>query len=113
MFCGCSYDSRTLQPGELFIALRGAERDGHDFISAAFAKGAGAALVDRDAAYPLSVIRVDDARKRSGLLAGHWRAGFNVPVIAVTGSNGKTMVKEMIKAILSSRMRRCCPHRGI
>ena len=102
MFSGCSYDSRTLQPGELFIALRGAERDGHDFISAAFAKGAGAALVDRDAAYPLSVIRVDDARKRSGLLAGHWRAGFNVPIIAVTGSNGKTTVKEMIKAILSA-----------
>ena len=85
MFSGCSYDSRTLQPGELFIALRGVARDGHDFISAAFAKGAGAALVDRDAAYPLSVIRVDDARKRSGLLAGHWRAGFNVPIIRRDG----------------------------
>jgi len=102
MFSGCSYDSRTLQPGELFIALRGAARDGHDFIPDAVAKGAGAALVDRDAAYPLSVIRVDDARKQSGLLAGHWRAGFNVPIIAVTGSNGKTTVKEMIKAILSA-----------
>ena len=100
-FTGCSYDSRTLQPGELFIALRGAARDGHDFVSDAFAKGAGGALVDREAAYPLPVVRVDDARKQSGLLAGHWRAGFDLPVIAVTGSNGKTTVKEMISAILS------------
>ena len=101
LFTGCSYDSRTLQPGELFIALRGAARDGHDFISAACAKGAGAALVDRDEAFPLPVIKVDDTRKRSGLLAGHWRAGFNIPVIAVTGSNGKTTVKEMINTILA------------
>ena len=100
-FTGCSYDSRTLQPGELFIALRGPQRDGHDFIPEALARGAGAALVDRDAAYPLPVIKVDDARKRAGLLAGHWRAGFDLPVIAVTGSNGKTTVKEMISAILS------------
>ena len=101
-FTGCSYDSRTLQPGELFIALRGTARDGHDFISDACAKGAGGALVDREAAYPLPVVRVDDARKQSGLLAGHWRAGFDLPVIAVTGSNGKTTVKEMINAILSA-----------
>ena len=100
-FTGCSYDSRTLQPGELFIALRGPERDGHDFIPDALARGAGAALVDRDAGYPLPVIKVDDARKRAGLLAGHWRARFDLPVIAVTGSNGKTTVKEMISAILS------------
>ena len=100
-FTGCSYDSRTLQPGELFIALRGPQRDGHDFIPDALARGAGAALVDRDAGYPLPVIKVDDARKRAGLLAGHWRAGFDLPIIAVTGSNGKTTVKEMISAILS------------
>lgn len=100
-FSGCSYDSRTLQPGELFIALRGEARDGHDFIPAAFEKGAGGAMVDRDAAYPLPVIRVDDTRKHSGLLAGHWRAGFDAPLIAVTGSNGKTTVKEMIRAVLS------------
>ena len=100
-FTGCSYDSRTVQPGELFIALRGAARDGHDFVSNAYAKGACAALVDREAAYPLPVVRVDDARQQSGLLAGHWRAGFELPVIAVTGSNGKTTVKEMINSILS------------
>ena len=100
-FTGCSYDSRTLQPGELFVALRGPQRDGHDFIPDALARGAGAALVDRDAGYPLPVIKVDDARKRAGLLAGHWRAGFDMPIIAVTGSNGKTTVKEMISAILS------------
>ena len=100
-FTGCSYDSRTLQPGELFIALRGPQRDGHDFIPDAAARGAGAALVDRGAGYPLPAIKVDDARKRAGLLAGYWRAGFDLPIIAVTGSNGKTTVKEMISAILS------------
>ena len=100
-FTGCSYDSRTLQPDELFIALRGEARDGHDFISDAHARGAGAALVERAADYPLPVIRVDDARKQSGLLAAHWRARFDLPVIAVTGSNGKTTVKEMISAVLS------------
>ena len=100
-FTGCRYDSRKLQPGELFIALRGPQRDGHDFIADALARGASAALVDRDADYPLPVLRVDDARKRAGLLAGHWRAGFELPLIAVTGSNGKTTVKEMIRAILS------------
>ena len=100
-FTGCSYDSRTLQPDELFIALRGEDRDGHDFISDAHARGAGAALVERAADYPLPVIRVDDARRQSGLLAAHWRDRFDLPVIAVTGSNGKTTVKEMISAILS------------
>ena len=100
-FTGVSYDSRTLQPGELFVALRGPARDGHDFIPDALAKGACGALVEQAAAYPLPVVRVDDARKQSGLLAGHWRAGFDLPVIAVTGSNGKTTVKEMIASILS------------
>ena len=100
-FTGCSYDSRAVQHGELFIALRGPQRDGHDFIPDALAKGAVAALVDRDADYPLPVINVDDARRRAGLLAGHWRAGFKLPIIAVTGSNGKTTVKEMISAMLS------------
>ena len=100
-FTGCSYDSRTLQPDELFIALRGPQRNGHDFIPDAAARGAAAALVDRDAGYPLPAIKVDDARKRAGMLAGHWRAGFDLPIIAVTGSNGKTTVKEMLSAILS------------
>lgn len=108
-FTGCGYDTRTLLPGELFIALRGEARDGHDFVSAACEKGACAALVDRDvdrdADYPLPVIKVDDARKRAGLLAGRWRAGFDLPIIAVTGSNGKTTVKEMISAILSVNAR--------
>ena len=101
-FTGVSYDSRTLRPGELFVALRGPARDGHDFIPDAFAKGACGALVEQEAAYPLPVVRVDDARKQSGLLAAHWRAGFDLPVIAVTGSNGKTTVKEMIASILSA-----------
>ena len=100
-FTGCSIDSRTSKPGELFIALRGAVRDGHDYVDDALAKGAVAALVDRDSDYSLPALRVDDARKQVGSLAGCWRDKFNVPIIAVTGSNGKTTVKEMINAILS------------
>ena len=59
----------TLQPGELFVALRGPQRDGHDFIPDALARGAGAALVDRDAGYPLPVIKVDE-RQETGRPAG-------------------------------------------
>lgn len=100
-FTGCNIDSRAVKPGELFIALRGAARDGHDFVDAARERGAAAALVERDAAYGLPVIQVDDARQQAGALAGHWRAKFDLPVIAVTGSNGKTTVKEMLRSILA------------
>ncbi len=97
----CS-DSRTLKKGDLFIALRGEKYDGHDFVVQAAAAGAVAALVDR--AYvrtvTLPVAAVADTTVALGALAGYWRRQFNIPLIAVVGSNGKTTVKEMIAACL-------------
>ncbi len=98
-------DSRHVEPGELFVALRGERFDGHDFIDQAFADGAAGALVDRtwadtrdDDVRPLIV--VDDTRLALGALAGYWRGGFGIPLIGITGSNGKTTVKEMCAAIM-------------
>jgi len=103
-FRGCSTDTRAIRPDELFIALRGAQFDGHDFVAAAAAAGAGAALVERAVpAAPLPLIRVGNTLAAMGRLAADWRARFPVPLVAVTGSNGKTTVKEMLAAILSRR----------
>lgn len=96
-------DSRTLKKGDLFIALRGEKYDGHDFVAQAAAAGAVAALVDR--AYPhagagLPVAAVTDTTAALGAMAAHWRRQFDIPLIAVVGSNGKTTVKEMIATCL-------------
>ena len=107
-FQGCGIDSRSIARGQLFVAIHGERFDGHDFIAAAAAKGAAAALVDRadlpaaaDAAPALPLIRVGDTRAGLGALAADWRRRFAIPLLAVTGSNGKTTVKEMLHAILS------------
>jgi UDP-N-acetylmuramoyl-tripeptide--D-alanyl-D-alanine ligase len=102
-FSSVSTDSRTLARGALFVALRGERFDGHRFLDAARERGAAAAMVDSQAtvqgsAFPLLI--VGDTRLGLGRLAAHWRARFDVPLVAVTGSNGKTTVKEMIAAIL-------------
>ncbi|MEW5887507.1 MAG: UDP-N-acetylmuramoyl-tripeptide--D-alanyl-D-alanine ligase [Pseudomonadota bacterium] len=106
-FTGVSTDTRTLAPGQLFVALRGERFDGHDFVAAAFDKGAAAALVDAAWAKPESEARpllvVDDTRLALGRLAGHWRDKFTLPLVGVTGSNGKTTVKEMTAAILRAQ----------
>ncbi|MDE2565022.1 MAG: UDP-N-acetylmuramyl tripeptide synthetase, partial [Burkholderiales bacterium] len=99
-------DTRTLRAGDLFVALRGERFDGHDYLAAARARGAVAAMVDRRApaaagAAPLPLLVVDDTRLGLGRLAAYWRGKFTLPLIAVTGSNGKTTVKEMIAAILT------------
>ncbi|ATE58885.1 UDP-N-acetylmuramoyl-tripeptide--D-alanyl-D-alanine ligase [Thauera sinica] len=108
-------DSRSLAPGQLFVALRGERFDGHDFVAAAAAGGAAAAMVDArwadvqadlPVAAPLPLIVVDDTRLALGTLAAAWRARFSVPLIGVTGSNGKTTVKEMCAAILRAQARR-------
>ncbi len=107
-FYGVSTDSRTVRAGELFIALRGDKFDGHDFIATARERGAVAAVVDskggeacaNDARMPLII--VSDTRTALGELAAKWRAGFSLPVIGVTGSNGKTTNKEMITSILKA-----------
>jgi len=98
---GVSTDTRTLNRGELFVALKGPNFDGHAFLEAARDAGAAGALVQDEVATPLPRIRVADTRKALGELAGTWRSRFAIPVVAVTGSNGKTTVKEMIGAILT------------
>jgi UDP-N-acetylmuramoyl-tripeptide--D-alanyl-D-alanine ligase len=100
VFAGVGTDSRTLPPGALFVALTGERHDGHDFIMAAAASGAVAALVSRDTVARLPLLRVADTRLALTRLAATWRARFQLPLIAVTGSNGKTTVKEMIARIL-------------
>ena len=102
-FLSVSTDTRTLARGALFVALRGERFDGHRFLDAAKNRGAAAAMVDSKSAarspeFPLLV--VDDTRRGLGRLARHWRGRFDIPLVAVTGSNGKTTVKEMIAAIL-------------
>ena len=106
-FVGVSTDSRKIGPGQLFIALRGDSFDGHDFVATAKERGAVAAVVDsaappslQDIGLPLLVVA--DTRLALGDLAAAWRSGLSLPVIAVTGSNGKTTTKEMIASILHS-----------
>ena len=102
-FSGVSTDTRTLSAGDLFVALAGPRFDGHDFVSAAAAKGAVGALVSRTPDAAISTVQVADTHLGLGQLGAHWRRQFQIPVIAVTGSNGKTTVKDMIAAILSER----------
>jgi UDP-N-acetylmuramoyl-tripeptide--D-alanyl-D-alanine ligase len=100
-FNGCSTDTRTLENGNLFIALRGEHFDGHSFITSATDRGAVAALVEErknEGLLPLLVIK--DSVKAMGMLAAHWRSEFDIPLLAITGSNGKTTVKEMVTSIL-------------
>lgn len=100
-FTGCGTDSRSIASGALFIALRGERFDGHDFIQSAADRGAAAALVDAPRPVPLPQLVVADTRAAMGRLAADWRARFRMPLLAVTGSNGKTTVKEMLAAVLS------------
>ncbi len=98
-----STDSRNLRAGDLFIALHGPNFDGHDYLAAARERGAAAALVSRLQDDALPQIVVADTRLALGRLASVCRAELAIPVLAVTGSNGKTTVKEMLAAILARR----------
>ena len=100
-FVGCSIDTRTLRPSELFIALRGERFDGHDFIENAARCGASGAVVDKPCTAPLPTIVVDDTHYAMTKLAYYWRRRFPIPLVAITGSNGKTTVKEMVAAIFA------------
>jgi UDP-N-acetylmuramoyl-tripeptide--D-alanyl-D-alanine ligase len=109
LFTGISTDSRTVKPGDLFIALTGENFDGFQFVAGAVEKGAVAAIVKRQSgranlAATLPVIPVDDTRLALGQLAAYWRKKFSLPLIAITGSNGKTTVKEMIALILREQV---------
>jgi len=101
-FARVTTDSRALGAGDLFVALAGERFDGHDFVAAAFERGAAAALVaeSRAGALPGDLIAVADPLAALAQLAAHWRREFALPVIVVAGSNGKTTVKEMLAAVL-------------
>jgi len=100
-FTGCSIDSRSLEKGNLFIALCGEKLDGHEFVGAAVNNGASAAMVEKkDGSASVPLLLVQDSRQAMSRLAGSWRGDFDIPLLAVTGSNGKTTVKEMISSIL-------------
>lgn len=99
-FTSVSTDTRTLQPGALFIALHGPQFDAHDFIAAAMEKQAAAAIISRDVATTLPAIKVEDTRIALGELAAWHRQQFDIPVIGLTGSCGKTTTKQMIASIL-------------
>ena len=104
-FSGVSSDSRKAAAGDLFVALRGERFDGNDYVEEALRRGAVAALVARlvPGASPLSQVVVEDTRIALGRLAAHWRSRFAMPLIALTGSNGKTTVKEMLTSILAAQ----------
>ena len=102
VFCGCSTDSRTIEKGNLFIALKGDYFDGHQYISVAEKKGASSLIVDRGTPNTKPFVKVKNTRKAMGLLAKSWREKITIPLIAITGSNGKTTVKEMVTSILST-----------
>ena len=101
-FTRVATDTRTLAAGDLYVAIKGERFDGHDFVQAAFERGAAAALVADDRADVLAgnLIAVPDSLAALGELAAHWRARFAIPVVVIVGSNGKTTVKEMLAAIL-------------
>ncbi|RTZ58174.1 MAG: UDP-N-acetylmuramoyl-tripeptide--D-alanyl-D-alanine ligase [Gammaproteobacteria bacterium] len=102
LFSSVSTDTRSIQPGALFVALSGPNFDGNAFVSRAAEKGAVGALVREDAANaPLPTVAVDDTRAALGSLAATWRGKQQAKIYAVTGSNGKTTVKEMLASILA------------
>ncbi|KYZ77101.1 UDP-N-acetylmuramoyl-tripeptide--D-alanyl-D-alanine ligase [Anaerosporomusa subterranea] len=106
-FCSISTDTRLLQPGSLFIALSGEHFDGHNYLNTAAENGAVGVIVSRrDIAVPAGVIVIVVADTRRALqdLARFHRQRFSGPVIAITGSNGKTTTKDMTAAVLSSRL---------
>lgn len=104
---GISIDTRSLKPGELFVAVAGARFDGHDFLGSAAAKGAAAALVHREVLAPpgLDLVRVEDTTRALGDLARHVRMSGRLPLVAITGSAGKTTTKDMTAALLEARGR--------
>ncbi len=98
---GVVIDSRRVGRGDLFVAIPGPRFDGHDFVDQAREAGAAAVLVSRPGDYRLPSLVVDDTRRALGRLGAAWRGTFSGPVVGVTGSNGKTTVKEMTARLLA------------
>lgn len=101
-FSRVSTDTRTLQPGDLFVALQGDRFDGHDYVQQALEQGAVAAMVSRPLAVPQTLLVVEDTLRGLGQMASFWAAQFSPSKVAITGSCGKTTLKEMVAAILGN-----------
>lgn len=106
LFGGVSTDSRSVGPGDIFFALKGPNFDGHAFVATAASKGASGAVVEKGLASSnlpsgFSVVEVDDTTAALGALASWYRRRFTIPVVAISGSAGKTTTKEMTASILS------------
>jgi UDP-N-acetylmuramoyl-tripeptide--D-alanyl-D-alanine ligase len=101
-FTGLNKDNRTLTPGNLYIAILGENLDGHDYVESAQKAGAAAALVSRKVDCSLPQIVVKDTLHALGQIAEDWRDRFALPLIGVTGSNGKTTLKNMIASIFTA-----------
>jgi len=100
---GISTDTRTLKPGDLFVALRGGNFDGHEFIEQAIRAGAAACLSGESVVgHEVPVVLVSDTLRALGDLAAYLRKEFDGPVVAITGTSGKTTTKEMVAAILAT-----------
>ena len=102
-FDGVSTDTRTLRAGELFVALHGPNFDGHDYLQTAHERGAAGALVEHVGETTLSMVEVADSLLGLGQLGRRWRLRSPARVVGITGSNGKTTLKEMTAAILARR----------
>jgi len=111
LFEGLSIDSRQIRPGQLFVAIQGERFDGHDFVGLALERGALAAVVragwaqGQDLPREAPLIETADTLRALGRLARYWRLRHQIPVLAVSGSMGKSTVKEMIAAIVGRRRR--------
>ena len=103
VFNGVTTDSRAARSGQLYVALKGEKFDGHEYAADAVNSGAVGCVVDHECEGRFSQVLVDDTRLALGDLARQWRSRFLIPVIGVTGSNGKTTVKEMIASVLGQR----------
>jgi UDP-N-acetylmuramoyl-tripeptide--D-alanyl-D-alanine ligase len=107
-FTGVSIDSRTIQPGEVFFALKGAFHDGHDHLREAWERGGALIVVNRNASVeveklaPAPMVVVEDTVKALQSLASYWRDRHSLTVLAVAGSVGKTTTKEMMASILAT-----------
>ena len=102
-FGGVSIDTRTIRDGELFFALQGPNFDGHDYVGTAKENGAAAAVVNALVDADIAQITVDDAKQALGRFGAAWRSDKDVVVVGVTGSNGKTTLKELIAACLEQK----------
>jgi len=100
---GISTDTRTIQSGQLFLALKGENFDGHDYLERALNSGASKAIIDDPNHSNENTILVDDCLETLQKLARYHRDQMNIPVLGITGSNGKTTTKELIHAVLSKK----------